>query len=122
TPLRTRPFENAFAGKPGGKQIFKGMSDDKLMEVMQAFTKALGVKCDYCHAQGDFDRDTPRKQIARFIITQFSSKLVKNEGGGAAPCADCHKGRPRPLANLAPPRPQQQQPAGAKPEEKKPNS
>ncbi|HKS40263.1 MAG TPA: photosynthetic reaction center cytochrome c subunit family protein [Blastocatellia bacterium] len=123
TPLRTRPFENAFTGKQGGRQIFKGLSDDKLMEVMNAFTKALGVKCDYCHVQSDFDQDTPRKQIARFMITEFSSKLVKSEGGAAVTCTECHKGRPRPLSDLAPPRPpQEQKPADAKPEVKKPNS
>ncbi|HST21845.1 MAG TPA: photosynthetic reaction center cytochrome c subunit family protein [Blastocatellia bacterium] len=123
TPLRTRPFENAFTGKQGGRQIFKGLSDDKLMEVMNAFTKALGVKCDYCHVQSDFDQDTPRKQIARFMITEFSSKLVKSEGAAAVTCTECHKGRPRPLSDLAPPRPpQEQKPADAKPEVKKPNS
>jgi len=122
TPLRTRPFETVFTVKQGGRQIFKGLPDDKLMDVMKAFTQALGVKCDYCHVQSDFDQDTPRKQIARFMITEFSSKLVKSEGGAGITCTECHKGRPRPLADLAPPRPQQEKPADAKPEVKKPNS
>ena len=122
TPLRTRPFETVFTVKQGGRQVFKGLPDDKLMEVMKAFTQALGVKCDYCHVQSNFDQDTPRKQIARFMLTEFSSKLVKSDGTGVT-CTECHKGRPRPLADLAPPRPpQEQKPADAKPEVKKPNS
>lgn len=122
TLLRTRAFETAFTVKQGGRQVLKGLPDDKLMEVMKAFTQSLGVKCDYCHVQGDFDKDTPRKQIARFMMTEFSSKLVKTEGGAGVTCNDCHKGHARPLADIGPPRPQQPRPTEAKPEEKKPNN
>jgi nitrate/TMAO reductase-like tetraheme cytochrome c subunit len=114
--LRTRAFETAFTVKQGGRQVLKGMSEDKVMEVMTAFTKALGVKCDYCHNMSDFDKDTPRKQVARFMMTEFSSKLAKSDGSGVG-CNDCHQGHARPLANLAPPRPDQ-----PKPEEKKPGN
>ena len=119
--LRIRPFETVFTGKQGGRQVLKGLPDDKLMGVMRAFTQALGVKCDYCHVQSDFDQDTPRKQIARFMMTEFSSKLVKGDSTGVN-CNDCHKGHARPLADIGPPRPQQQKPAEAKPEETKPNN
>lgn len=117
TPLRTRPFETAFTAKQGGRQVLKGMPDDKLMEVMNAFNQALGVKCDYCHVQSNFDQDTPRKQIARFMVTEFSAKLAKSDGTGVN-CNECHKGHARPLADIGPPRPQQPKPT----EEKKPNS
>ena len=117
TPLRTRAFETAFTAKQGGRQVLKDLSKDKLMEVMNAFTKALGVKCDYCHNVADFDHDTPRKQIARFMMTEFSGKLAKTDGS-AVMCNDCHKGHARPLADLAPPRPAQ--PASAP--EKKPGN
>lgn len=120
TPLRTRAFETAFTMKQGGRQVLnKDMSRDKVMEVMNAFTKALGVKCDYCHnmAAFDFNQDTPRKQIARFMMTEFSGKLAKADGSSVT-CYDCHKGQPRPLADLAPPRPAHAEPAP----EKKPGS
>jgi nitrate/TMAO reductase-like tetraheme cytochrome c subunit len=113
TPLRTRPFETVFTAKQGGRQVLKGLPDEKLMEVMKAFTQSLGVKCDYCHAASNFEQDTPRKQIARFMMTEFSAKLVKSDGAGVT-CNDCHKGRARPLADLGPPRPQQQKPAEEK--------
>ncbi len=119
--LRTRAFETAFTGKQGGRQVLKDMPKERLMEVMNAFTKALGVKCDYCHNVTNFDQDTPRKQIARFMMTEFSGKLVKTDGS-AVMCNDCHKGHARPLADIGPPRPAGPAQPATKPEEKKPNS
>jgi nitrate/TMAO reductase-like tetraheme cytochrome c subunit len=95
--------------------VLKGMPEERVTQVMVAFTKALGVECDYCHT-GDFDDETPRKQIARFMMTEFSSKLV-TKAGGAVNCNSCHQGHARPLAVLPFPLPPQQQ---QKPPEKKP--
>lgn len=114
TPLRTLPFEGVIGKKLSGLQVLKGMPEERVTQVMVAFTKALGVECDYCHT-GDFDEDTPRKQIARYMMTEFSSKLVTKEGG-AVNCNSCHQGHARPLAVLPFPRSPQQQP----PPEKKP--
>lgn len=108
--LRTRPFEGTVGKKSAGRQVLKGMPQDRMMQVMTAFTKALGVECTYCHTS-DFDEDTPRKQIARFMMTQFSQELVKQDGS-AAGCNDCHQGHARPLAVLPfPARRPEQQPA-----------
>ncbi|HZS43867.1 MAG TPA: photosynthetic reaction center cytochrome c subunit family protein [Blastocatellia bacterium] len=104
--LRTRPFEHAVGQDRKGLVALKGMDHAQLMETMQAFTKALNVKCDYCHT-GDFGEDTPRKEIARFMIMDFSGGLTKD--GKSATCNDCHLGRAaKILARL--PRPQQQRP------------
>ncbi len=107
--LRTRPFEGAVGKKSAGRQVLKGMPQDRLMQVMTAFTKALGVECTYCHTT-DFDEDTPKKQIARFMMTQFSQGLVKQDGS-AVGCNDCHQGHARPLAVLPFPRRPEQPPA-----------
>ena len=114
--LRTRPFQGAVGKKTEGLQVLKGLPSERLTQVMTAFTKALGVECTYCHT-GDFDEDTPRKQIARFMMTEFSRGLVKQDGS-AVGCNDCHQGHARPLAVLPFPRRPQQQPP---PPEKKPN-
>ena len=113
--LRTRPFEGAVGKKLAGLQVLKDLPRERLMQVMTAFTKALGVECTYCHTT-DFDDDTPRKQIARFMMTEFSRGLVKQDGS-AVGCNDCHQGHARPLAVLPFPqrRPPEPQPA------KKPN-
>jgi nitrate/TMAO reductase-like tetraheme cytochrome c subunit len=115
TPLRTLAFEGAVGKKLSGLQVLKGMPEERVTQVMVAFTKALGVDCDYCHT-GDFDDETPRKQIARFMMTEFSSKLVTKEGGPVN-CNSCHQGNARPLAVLPFPRPPQRE---QKPPEKKP--
>jgi len=116
TPLRTLAFEGAVGKKLAGLQVLKGMPQERVTQVMVAFTKALGVECDYCHTD-DFDAETPRKQIARYMMTEFSSKLVKTDGS-AVNCNSCHQGKARPLAVLPfPPPPQRPQ----QPAEKKPN-
>ena len=116
TPLRTLAFEGAVGKKLTGLQVLKGMPEERVTQVMVAFTKALGVECDYCHTD-DFDAETPRKQIARYMMTEFSSKLVKQDGS-AVNCNSCHQGHARPLAVLPFPPPPQRP---AAPPEKKPN-
>lgn len=115
-PLRTRPFDGVIAKKLAGKRVLASMPDERLMQVMTAFTKALGVECNYCHT-ADFDEDTPRKQIARFMLTEFSQGLVKKDGGPVN-CTVCHDGHAKPLAILSFPRPE---PRPQTPPEKKPN-
>jgi len=115
--LRTRPFDGALGKKPAGLVVLNDMPRDRVIQVMNAFTKALGVECTYCHTS-DFDDETPRKQIARFMLTEFSRGLVKQDGS-AVGCNDCHQGHARPLTVLPfPRRPQQQQ--QQPPAEKKP--
>jgi nitrate/TMAO reductase-like tetraheme cytochrome c subunit len=116
TPLRTLAFEGAVGKKLTGLQVLKGMPEERVTQVMVAFTKALGVECDYCHTD-DFDDETPRKQIARYMMTEFSSKLV-NKDGSAVNCNSCHQGNARPLAVIPFPKPPQEQ---QKPPEKKPS-
>lgn len=107
--LRTRPFEGAVGKKLSGRQVLKGIPEDRLTQIMTAFTKALGVECTYCHTS-DFDEDTPRKQIARFMMTQFSQGLVKQDGSIVG-CNDCHQGHARPLSVLPFARKPEQAPA-----------
>lgn len=123
-PLRVQPFTAVLAKPASGLQVLK---QEQIGQVMQAFTKALGVKCDYCHTQGDFEAETPRKQIARYMMTEFSGKLVKADGTDVS-CNDCHQGNALPLAHLPfprrpapaqqPPQAPAQAPAGAQPEKK----
>src|SRR5262245_9712221 len=97
-PLRTRAFEGVVGKKMPDRQELKGMPEERVTQVMNSIAKALGVECNYCHTS-DFDEDTPRKQIARFMMTQFSQGLVKKDGS-AVGCNDCHQGHARPLVSL----------------------
>jgi nitrate/TMAO reductase-like tetraheme cytochrome c subunit len=96
--LRTRPFEDVMGKASTGLQILKGAPEERVTQVMVAFTKALGVDCGYCHTN-NFEEDTPRKQIARFMMTEFSLRLVKKDGSPVN-CTTCHQGYPRPLSKL----------------------
>src|SRR5262249_31079916 len=88
-PLRTKPFEHA-GGDRKGLVVLKGMSGGQVNNIMVAFTKALNVKCDYCHTD-DFTENTPKKEIARYMMTAYASSLVKQDGT-AVTCNDCHQG------------------------------
>jgi nitrate/TMAO reductase-like tetraheme cytochrome c subunit len=63
---------------------------------MAGFAQELGVKCAYCHTT-DFDEETSRKQVARFMITEFTHGLLKQDGSPVN-CADCHHGHGRLLS------------------------
>jgi len=118
--LRAMPFDNVVGKASTGLQVLKGLPEERLTQVMTAFTRALGVDCAYCHKGDDFDTETPRKQIARFMMTEFSQKLVKQDGSPVS-CSDCHQGRPRPLAVLPFPHRERPHPAsGAAESPKKP--
>ena len=111
TFLRSKPFVNAVGQDRKGLVALKGASHEALMAMMQSYTKALGVKCDYCHT-ADFGEDTPHKEVARYMITTFTNNLTKD--GNPVTCNDCHQGRARVLSRLPRPgQPQQQRPQAA---------
>lgn len=115
-PLRTGPFEGAVGVKTMGLQVLKGTPRPQLMEAMNSFTKALGVECNYCHTS-DFDDETPRKQMARFMMTEYARGLTKKDGS-AVTCNDCHQGRARPLAVLPFPKREERRPEPQPPAKK----
>jgi nitrate/TMAO reductase-like tetraheme cytochrome c subunit len=118
-PLRTAPFNGAVGKKTPDIQVLKGLSHDRLMEVMNSVAKALGVECNYCHTS-NFDEDTPRKEIARFMMTEFSQGLVKQDGS-AVGCNDCHQGHAKLLSVLPFPRRPERRPEPQQQLPKKPN-
>ena len=62
-----------------------------LRDVMNTFTKALGVQCSHCHEK-DFKAPTEKKKIATHMWNDFTRALAM-EGGGAVYCDSCHGGR-----------------------------
>jgi tetratricopeptide (TPR) repeat protein len=85
---------------------------ERLSAVMRGFTRALGVRCSYCHVGEEgqplstFDfasDDNPKKDIARTMYRMLgviNDTLATIEPSGPAPvnmwCHTCHQGRPRP--------------------------
>jgi len=95
------------------KVLPKGTNKEKLSAVMIGFTRALGVRCPFCHVgqEGqplttfDFVSDEkPTKDAARGmlrLVNDVNSDLKKIKFPEAdrveVTCVTCHHGRPRPL-------------------------
>lgn len=85
---------------------------ERLRAIMTGFTRALGVRCAYCHVgeEGqplttyDFVSDSiPQKDIARTMYRMLgviNDTLATIDASGPKPvnmwCHTCHRGRPRP--------------------------
>ena len=99
--------------KPRNLQVLpKNWSGQQLSPVMRGFTRALGVRCSYCHkgeegkdlSTYDFPSDeNPNKARAREMIRMLddiNEHLKQIETSGETrldvTCTTCHRGRPRP--------------------------
>jgi hypothetical protein len=96
------------------KVLPKHISHDDLVKTMDSWRTALGVKCNFCHAQSadstthrlDFASDAkPEKNIARHMYKMamkinkkyFSmNKDDKGEMVQTVSCMTCHHGSPHP--------------------------
>ncbi|MGC9945618.1 MAG: c-type cytochrome [Bryobacteraceae bacterium] len=76
----------------------KILKPEHLMETMTAFRVALGVRCDFCHVQGDFAADDkPHKEIARKMLAmthEINSHFP--DGKMHVTCYTCHRGSEEP--------------------------
>lgn len=76
---------------PGALPPLNKLDAKTLRDVMNTFTKALGVQCSHCHEK-DFKAPTANKKIATHMWNDFTRALAL-EGGGALYCDSCHGGR-----------------------------
>jgi len=99
--------------KPKNLQVLpKDFTGQRLRPVMTGFTRALGVRCSYCHigeegkplSSYDFASDqNPNKERAREMLRMLGSinEHLKKITPSSEPrvnmwCHTCHQGRPRP--------------------------
>ncbi len=68
------------------------------MPAMRSYTVALGVKCEFCHVQGDFASDEKHhKEIARLMIQLARDVNAKfPDGKEHVTCYTCHRGSEEP--------------------------
>jgi len=94
------------------KVLPKDISNADLDSVMEGYSKALNVSCDFCHAENkdknDIDfasDDKPEKEITRMMMKltaavnkdYFDYTIVYKAGEKmAVSCYTCHDGFPRP--------------------------
>jgi hypothetical protein len=96
------------------KVLPKDISDAKLDSIMESYTVALGVKCDFCHVKIKNSPDSlldyvsdkePMKENARNMMRMtidvntryfYFDKNVQPEYLNVIHCKTCHKGEPIP--------------------------
>jgi len=93
------PAEEAFKNI----QVFKGTPAPEVLTAMRGFTRALGVKCEFCHVEKAFDKDDkPEKLTARKMILMARGIDKDNfSGERKVTCWTCHRGANMPQS--APP-------------------
>jgi len=88
-------------------KVLKNLPADQLIPVMRNFDASLGVRCDFCHVAGAFEKDDkPMKGVARQMVVLVQhlnkrEKVVDNK----ATCYMCHHGLPVPQTQAPPPEP-----------------
>ena len=112
--LKAQQDQWSWPEKPKNLQVLnKDWPGSRLRPVMTGFTRALGVRCSYCHTgqEGqplstyDFASDkNPNKDRAREMMRMLGDinvHLKKLEPSGDQRvnmwCNTCHRGRPRPM-------------------------
>ena len=97
-------------------QQFKGMPAARLLRVMNAYTRSLGVNCTHCHVVDEWEKeDKPTKQIARDMsrmVRAINNDLLKNiknlkSESPVVNCTTCHRGHTKPEINLPEAKPKQ---------------
>lgn len=98
------------------KVLPKNITKDSLDKIMRGFTRALGVKCNFCHAMKDGhpdfpSEDKPEKDVARYMMemTRDINARHFNMENSTRPdtlsvvkCITCHHGSPHPDAAAVP--------------------
>src|SRR5258708_33227350 len=88
-------------------QALKGISAADFMGTMGIMTAALGFDCSECHNaagtdKADWAADTPRKIIARRMVTMVTAINQNNFGGRQmVTCWSAHRGRDKPVVTPA---------------------
>jgi hypothetical protein len=84
-------------------QVLKGITVDDFLGTMGLMSAALQFDCSDCHVGAgtdtvDWAADTPRKRMARRMVTMVTAINKDNFGGRqAVTCWSCHRNRDKPL-------------------------
>jgi Photosynthetic reaction centre cytochrome C subunit len=94
------PQQKKGGGRAPAKNL-KVLTQEQLNSgVMQQYSRALGVTCDFCHVQGDRASDeNPKKLVARTMITMahdINAKFPAADGKVYVTCFTCHRGKTTP--------------------------
>ncbi len=91
-------------------QLLKGVPAGQLIDIMRVgFSRSLGVRCNYCHVMGEWEKDDKSdKQVARDMMRMTSTinnqllPGIKNlmSDKPQVTCATCHRGQEQPATKM----------------------
>lgn len=81
-------------------QVLKDVPANQLIPGMQFIAASLGVECEYCHVENQFQSDDKKpKNTAREMIKMMMTINQENfDGKREVTCYSCHRGATRPIA------------------------
>jgi hypothetical protein len=81
-------------------QVLKDIREDQLIPSMRYITAALGVRCDFCHVQDQFESDDkPEKGRAREMMKMMMAINADNfHNRREVTCFTCHAGHSHPMS------------------------
>jgi outer membrane lipoprotein-sorting protein len=81
-------------------QVLKGIPADQLQPAMQFIAASLGVECEFCHVQNEFDKDDKKNKATARKMIQMQMAINKDhfEGHRDVTCYSCHRGSNDPVA------------------------
>lgn len=95
------------------KLLPKDISEEELHTVMREYSRALGVKCGYCHERkegqkhADFASDAKEEKLITRgmmqMVNDINEKYLSSIGKGhfeKIACVTCHMGRPLPIISV----------------------
>ena len=82
-------------------QVMKDLPASQILFAMRNFTMALGVDCEHCHVQGQFQSDDkPAKAMARKMIVMTHGVNAQTFNGNMeVQCYTCHRGQAEPQSH-----------------------
>jgi hypothetical protein len=86
-------------------RVLRGIPAKQLPETMAYVSRALGVRCMFCHNLDDFSSDEKEpKRTARkmFAMVEGISKNFYNGGETPVECYNCHQGHEQPPEGVPP--------------------
>ena len=83
---------------PQNLKVLKATTGPEVMQSMRTFTAGLGVKCDYCHVEGNMASDDNNKKIVARQMIEMVDKINASFSDGKAhvSCYTCHRGEAEP--------------------------
>jgi photosynthetic reaction center cytochrome c subunit len=97
------PKQGEGRGGPQPHKNLKVLKDADVRPVMGAMLGALGQKCDFCHARGDFASDEKHEKVVALKMIQLVNEINAKfpDGKVHVSCYTCHRGKTEP--DMVPP-------------------